>query len=139
WSVAAIGHSLVGSITGFYTARVSLGLGEGGNFPSAIKAVALWFPKRERALATSVFNAGTNMGAIVAPAVVPLIAAKWGWQSAFVAAGIAGFLWLLLWLPFYDVPERIKNLSASELEHIRSDTAGKLEEGGKVSWLSLLG
>jgi ACS family hexuronate transporter-like MFS transporter len=138
WSVAAIGHALVSSVGGFVVARFALGLGEGGNFPSAIKAVALWFPKKERALATSIFNSGTNVGAIIAPAVVPWIAFTWGWQAAFVAAGIAGFTWLFLWFPFYNVPEKIKRLSAAELAHIRSDADGA---GGneKVPWLSLLG
>ena len=123
WSVAAAGHALVGSVQGFFNARVALGLGEAGNFPAAIKAVALWFPKRERAFATSIFNSGTNVGAIIAPAVIPWVAFNWGWRAAFVAAGIAGFAWLLCWLPFYDVPEKIRHLSAGELAHIRSDAA----------------
>jgi ACS family hexuronate transporter-like MFS transporter len=138
WSIAAIGHALVGSIGGFYTARIALGLGEGGNFPAAIKAVALWFPKKERALATSLFNAGTNVGAIAAPALVPLIVAAWGWQAAFVAAGIAGFMWLLLWMPFYNVPEQIKGMTAGELAHIRSDAPDAGGDGGKVPWLAVL-
>jgi MFS transporter, ACS family, hexuronate transporter len=142
WSLAALGHALVRSVGGFFVARAALGLGEGGNFPAAIKAVALWFPKRERAYATSLFNAGTNVGAIVAPAVVPWLAAAWGWQSAFIAAGIAGFLWLFLWIPFYDVPDRVKRISQSEMAHIHSDpqeirNAGEPER--KVSWITLLG
>lgn len=137
WSVAAMGHALVSTVGGFFTARVCLGLGEGGNFPSAIKAVALWFPKKERALATSIFNSGTNVGAIIAPAIVPWIAFTWGWQAAFIAAGIAGFLWLLLWLPFYNIPEKIKNLKVSELEYIRSDLDEK-ENTEKIPWLVLL-
>jgi ACS family hexuronate transporter-like MFS transporter len=136
WSVAAMGHALVSSVGGFFAARVALGLGEGGNFPSAIKAVALWFPKKERALATSIFNSGTNVGAIIAPAVVPWIAYTWGWQAAFIAAGIAGFLWLLLWIPFYDAPEKIKRVSPAELQHIRSDADEKGTE--KIPWLTLL-
>src|SRR6266436_1856125 len=87
WSLAAISHSLVGSIGGFFNARIALGLSEGGNFPSAIKVVALWFPKRERAFATSIFNAGANVGAIIAPAVIPLIAYSLGWKWAFIFAG----------------------------------------------------
>ena len=94
WSVAAISHALVFSVGGFINARIFLGLGEGGNFPSAIKAVALWFPKKERALATSIFNSGTNVGAIIAPAIVPAIALNWGWHWAFIIAGIAGFAWM---------------------------------------------
>ena len=139
WSVAAIAHGLVGSVQGFFNARVALGLGEGGNFPSAIKATALWFPKRERALATSIFNSGTNVGAIIAPAVVPVIATKWGWQAAFVAAGIAGFLWLFLWIPFYNTPARTKALGTEERAYIESDRDEKpSQEAGRVSWFQLL-
>src|SRR3954453_7611537 len=94
WSLAAMGHAFVGSLSGFVMARVALGLGEGGNFPAAIKAVALWFPKRERALATALFNSGANVGAIIAPAVIPWLAFTWGWRFAFVAAGLAGLVWL---------------------------------------------
>jgi ACS family hexuronate transporter-like MFS transporter len=121
WSVAAAGHALVGSAAGFITARACLGLGEAGNFPSAIKAVALWFPKRERAFATSIFNAGTNAGALIAPAVIPWLAFTFGWHSAFIAAAIAGGLWLFLWLPFYDTPDKSKRVSRAELAHILSD------------------
>jgi ACS family hexuronate transporter-like MFS transporter len=126
WSLSAIGHSLVGSVNGFFAARVALGVSEGGNFPSAIKAIALWFPKKERAFATSIFNAGTNVGAIVAPAMIPAIALTLGWRWAFVLAGVAGFLWLLFWLPLYDVPEKRPNLTRTEYELIHSDK----EEGG---------
>ena len=137
WSLAAAGHALVGNISGFFVARACLGLGEGGNFPSAIKAVALWFPKRERAFATAIFNSGANVGAIIAPAIIPWLAFTWGWRSAFVAAGIAGMLWLALWIPFYDVPEKIQGLTRSELDHIRSDPAD-LGNAGKVRWRTLL-
>jgi ACS family hexuronate transporter-like MFS transporter len=137
WSVAALGHALVGSVGGFMGARIALGLGEGGNFPSAIKAVALWFPKRERALATSIFNSGTNVGAIIAPAIVPWIAFTWGWQAAFIAAGIAGFLWLFFWIPFYDLPEKIARVSAGERALIKSDS-DEVETHEKVRWLQLL-
>jgi ACS family hexuronate transporter-like MFS transporter len=136
WSLAAAGHALVSSVSGFAVARIALGLGEGGNFPSAIKAVALWFPKRERAFATALFNSGTNVGAIVAPALIPKVAELWGWQSAFVAAGIAGFLWLFLWLPLYDVPERIKRLTQGELAHIRSD-ADDQAVAARMGWLQI--
>ena len=136
WSVAAIGHALVGSVSGFINARIALGLGEGGNFPSAIKAVALWFPRKERAFATALFNSGTNVGAIVAPAVIPAIAAAWGWRSAFVAAGIVGILWLALWIPLYEVPERARRLNKAELDYIQSDR--EVEQTTKMSWGSLL-
>jgi ACS family hexuronate transporter-like MFS transporter len=137
WSLAAMGHSVVSTVTGFMIARASLGVSEGGNFPSAIKATAQWFPKRERAYATSIFNAGTNVGAIVAPALVPWIAYTWGWQMAFIAAGVAGFLWLLLWIPFYDKPENSKRLGAAERELIESDREEQ-NETQKVSWTRLL-
>jgi ACS family hexuronate transporter-like MFS transporter len=137
WSLAAAGHALVGSMGGFIAARAALGLGEAGNFPSAIKAVALWFPKRERAFATSIFNAGTNAGALLAPAIIPLMALKFGWQSTFVAAGIAGLLWLFLWIPFYEVPEKSRYVNTAEIAYIQSD---KDEQGvqEKVPWISLL-
>src|SRR6187401_1950797 len=151
WSIAALGHGFVGSVGGFFRARVALGVSEGGNFPSAIKAVALWFPKSERAFATALFNSGANVGAVLAPAIVPFVAATWGWQSAFVLAGCAGLLFLALWLPFYDVPERVTRLSADELAHIRADRGeadaadalgtGKPTSGaaaGVQTWFSLL-
>jgi MFS transporter, ACS family, aldohexuronate transporter len=121
WSVAAMGHALVGSVAGFFAARTALGLSEGGNFPAAIKTVALWFPRRERALATAIFNAGANVGAIVAPAVVPAIALTLGWRWAFIFAGLAGLLWLLLWLPFYDVPRKRRGVTAGELALIEEN------------------
>ncbi|HYQ17761.1 MAG TPA: MFS transporter [Polyangiaceae bacterium] len=143
WSLAALGHGFVGSVSGFFRARVLLGVSEGGNFPSAIKAVALWFPKSERALATALFNSGANVGAILAPAIVPFVAATWGWQSAFVLAGAAGLLFLLLWWPFYDVPEKARRLSGPELSHIRADIdepsqSNEQARGGVATWLSLL-
>ncbi len=123
WSLAAMSHALVGSVAGFAGARFALGLGEGGNFPSAIKAVATWFPPAERAYATALFNAGSNVGAIVAPAVVPWLALNFGWRSAFVAAGVAGLIWLFFWIPGYDLPERVRRLDPAELPHIRGDAA----------------
>ena len=138
WSVSAAAHALVGSVGGFISARVALGLGEAGNFPSAIKAVALWFPKRERAFATSIFNAGTNAGALIAPAVIPWMAYRFGWQSCFVAAGIVGLLWLFLWVPFYDVPEKCRRVGAAEAVLIRSDREDEHTQE-RVPWLRLLG
>jgi ACS family hexuronate transporter-like MFS transporter len=137
WSLAAMGHAFVSSVSGFVMARAALGLGEGGNFPSAIKATTLWFPKRERAFATSIFNSGANVGAIVAPAVVPWIAYSYGWQMAFIAAGIAGLLWLLLWLPFYNNPEISKRVSKSELDIINSDRETE-QATSRISWSDLL-
>lgn len=138
WSIAAMCHGFVSSVRGFMIARLSLGLGEGGNFPSAIKATALWFPKRERAFATSIFNAGTNAGAIVAPALVPWIALSYGWEMAFIAAGGLGFIWLIFWIPLYNVPEKIKKLTDAEYQYISSDAEDPAEKNKKVSWSSLL-
>jgi len=136
WSFAAAAHALVGTVAGFGFARAALGISEGGNFPAAVKAVALWFPKRERALATSIFNSGTNVGAIIAPAIVPAMALAWGWQSAFIAAGILGLLWLFLWIPFYDVPEKCSRVSAAEMNLILSDPKD-LGGDAKVRWRDL--
>ncbi|HEY4392719.1 MAG TPA: MFS transporter [Polyangia bacterium] len=139
WSLAAISHALVGSVNGFFAARFALGLGEGGNFPSAIKAVAIWFPPRERAYATALFNSGSNVGAIIAPAIVPWLAFTFGWRSAFVAAGIAGLIWIAFWLPFYDVPEKVAKLGPGELAHIRSEDGAAAAGGGApIGWLEIL-
>ena len=122
WSLCAMGHALVGSVNGFFMARIALGVSEGGNFPSAVKAVALWFPKRERAFATSIFNAGTNVGAIIAPAMIPAIALSFGWRWTFVLAGLAGFVWLFFWFPMYGTPDdRRAKLTEGEFAHIHSD------------------
>jgi ACS family hexuronate transporter-like MFS transporter len=137
WSLAAMAHALVGSVGGFLWARVALGLGEGGNFPAAIKATAIWFPKKERALATSLFNSGANVGAILAPAIVPWLAFKFGWQSAFLAAGVVGFLWLFLWMPWFETPDKKRALSKEELAWIQSDGEGV--QAQKIPWGQLLG
>ena len=137
WSLAAMGHAMVGSVGGFLWARVALGLGEGGNFPAAIKATAIWFPKKERALATSLFNSGANVGAILAPAIVPWLAFKFGWHSAFLAAGAVGFLWLFLWIPWFETPEKKPALSKKELAWIQSD--GVEVHARKIPWGQLLG
>ena len=142
WSLAAVGHAFVKSTTGFIVARASLGLTEAGNFPSAIKTVAEWFPKKERALATGIFNSGTNIGAIIAPLSVPFIASEWGWKWAFIITGSFGFVWLVLWLIMYEIPSRHKKLSTEEFDYIHSDkdeTATKGIEEQKVSWFKLLG
>ena len=138
WSISAAAHALVGSIGGFFTARVALGVSEGGNFPAAIKVVALWFPQRERAFATAIFNSGANVGAIIAPAAIPLIAYSLGWRWAFVFAGAAGLLWLPFWFAFYDAPERRKGVSPSELDLIKSDTAQESATDRPMGWIRSL-
>jgi ACS family hexuronate transporter-like MFS transporter len=138
WSVAAMGHALAKGALGFGFWRALLGVSESGNFPAAIKTVAEWFPKKERALATGIFNSGTNVGAIVAPLAVPAIVVAWGWQAAFVITGAIGFVWLALWFAFYELPERHKKVTASELAYINSDTDEQAESTEKVSWTKLL-
>lgn len=130
------------SVTGFVVARLVLGMGESANFPAAIKATAEYFPKKERALATGIFNSGSNVGAILAPLTVPWLAYNYGWQSTFVIIGSLGFLWLVVWLIFYDKPEEQKRLSQEEYSYIQSDTVYDLqpvdEKKEKISWVKLL-
>src|SRR5215813_12538227 len=121
WSVAAMAHAAATSAFLFGVARALLGLGEAANFPACIKTVAEWFPKRERAHATGIFNSGANIGAVIVPLVVPWMAARWGWQSAFIATGALGFVWLFFWLAIYRSPEEHPAVSASELHLIQSD------------------
>ncbi len=123
WSIAAMAHAGVRSVVGFASARFALGLGESGNFPAAIKSVAEWFPKKERALATGIFNSGSNIGAIVAPLLVPWLTLTYGWQAAFLVTGILGLLWLALWIPLYGAPDRHRRVSPAELAYIQSDPA----------------
>jgi ACS family hexuronate transporter-like MFS transporter len=131
WSLAAMGHALARSVFGFGVARFFLGLGEAGNFPAAIKTAAEWFPKKERALATGIFNSGTNVGALVTPLVVPWITLTWGWRAAFIVTGAIGFIWLVAWLALYSRPEEHKRISKSELDYIQSDPPDPVV---KVSW-----
>jgi MFS transporter, ACS family, aldohexuronate transporter len=160
WSLAAVGHAVADSITGFTLPalvidaklgfsvltltgaaagfalmRFLLGLGEAANFPASIKAVAEWFPKKERALATGIFNSGSNLGALLTPLVVPWIALTWGWEWAFIGTGLTGILWVVLWLFYYRTPELHPRVTSAELAYIRSDPA---EELTKSSTWSLL-
>jgi ACS family hexuronate transporter-like MFS transporter len=122
---------------GFVVARSGLGVGEAGNFPSAIKAVAEWFPKKERALATGIFNSGANIGAVVAPIMVPLLLSSFGWRMAFLITGSLGFIWLIFWLVLYEIPSRKKGLGKAEFDYIHSDEEAT-PSGAKVSWSKLL-
>ena len=156
WSIAAITHAaadwfpalhvptvlinppaivlLSGAAAGFALARFALDLGEAGSFPAAIKTVAEWFPKKERALATGIFNSGSNVGAVITPLVVPWITLQWGWQWAFIATGAIGFFWLIFWLPLYRAPENHPRLSSAELNYIRSDPP---EPSTPIPWKKL--
>ena len=138
WSLAAMGHAFAKGGFGFGFWRALLGVSESGNFPAAIKTVAEWFPKRERALATGIFNSGTNVGAIVAPLAVPAMATAWGWQSAFIITGAIGFIWIILWFIYYEVPEKQRRLSTVELEFIKSDIDEAHESEKPIPWLKLL-
>ncbi len=140
WSLAAMVHAFVSTTGGFMIARGLLGIGEAGNFPAAIKTVAEWFPRKERALATGLFNSGASVGAIVAPVLVPLLLASFGWQWAFIITGALGFIWLVCWIVFYALPARMPGLSAAELQHINSDEEENTgQENKAVSWGKLFG
>lgn len=135
WSLAAAAHALASTPMGFGVARFFLGLGEAGNFPAAIKTTAEWFPRSERAFATGIFNAGSNIGALIAPLLVPVLVLNYGWQAAFIITGLAGLVWLVFWWPLYREPEKHPRVSPAELAHIRSDGA---EPAERVPWLGLL-
>lgn len=136
WSIAAAAHALAHGTLTFMAARFALGIGESGNFPAAIKTTAEWFPRRERATATGIFNAGSNIGSIVAPAVVPIIALNLSWRAAFLMTGLAGLAWIAFWLPLYRRPTEHPRVSPGELAHIQSDPP---DPAVRVSWLQLLG
>ncbi len=141
WSVAAVAHALATNTFGFMIARGALGITEAGNFPAAIKTVAEWFPKKERALATGIFNSGSNIGAIIAPLTVPFIAKNWGWQWAFILTGLVGFIWLIFWFLVYEVPKKHKKLLQPEYDYIHRDADEKIEEdtnAPKLTWAKLL-
>ncbi|UHG92867.1 MFS transporter [Spirosoma oryzicola] len=121
WSIAGMLHAVARSVFGFSMARVGLGIGEAGNYPAAVKTVAEWFPKKERALATGLFNAGTSIGVVVAVLVVPWILTQYGWQNVFWITGALGFVWLIAWLIFYDIPTRQPRLTSEEYQYIVSD------------------
>ncbi len=143
WSLAAIGHALVNSTFGFIIARSALGLSEAGNFPAAIKTVAEWFPKKERAFATGIFNSGAAIGAIAAPLTVPFIAKSLGWKWAFIITGAVGLIWLIVWFLTYESPSKHKKLGKAEYDYIHSDadeisSTDNNEVKIKISWLKLL-
>jgi ACS family hexuronate transporter-like MFS transporter len=144
WSLAAIVHAFAKNVFGFAAARAALGFTEAGNFPAAIKTTAEWFPKKERAFATGLFNSGANIGAIVAPLTVPFIAVTFGWQWAFIITGILGFFWLIFWQKYYHTPAAHPKITPDELAYINSDIepvamneAPKAEK--KYTWGMLLG
>jgi ACS family hexuronate transporter-like MFS transporter len=135
WSVASMAHAACGSLLSFGVARSALGFGESGVFPASIKTVAEWFPQKERALATGIFNAGSNAGAILTPFVVPWITAVYGWRAAFIFTGALGFVWLILWLLLYRKPEEHPLLSKPELEYIIADRPPALP---RTKWIKII-
>ncbi len=135
WTIAHMAHALVTSTVGFTWVRIPMGLGESGLFPCALKAATEWFPRSERAFAIGVFNAGSNVGAIVAPFIVPIITIAWGWQMAFILTGLLTVLWLAAWLTWYRKPREMKSISRAELSHIESDPQ---EAQRPVAWSRLL-
>jgi MFS transporter, ACS family, hexuronate transporter len=137
WSLSAMGHALASTVMEFGFARFFLGLGESGNFPAAIKAVAEWFPQKERSLATGIFNSGANVGAILAPAIVPWVTLRWGWHAAFLTTGLLSVLWILWWLRYYRTPADYPALTAEALLNIYQEPAVGL--GPPFSWRRLLG
>lgn len=140
WSLAAMAHALARSTMGFATARVMLGFGEAGNFPVAIKAIAEWFPKKERALATGIFNSGTNIAAFFGPPLIAWIFTTYGWQEAFIWTGAIGFIWLIFWFWFYEIPSHQKRLGAAEYQYIHSDPGEEVKDQSRhFSWGRLIG
>jgi ACS family hexuronate transporter-like MFS transporter len=135
WTVAHMAHALVTSTAGFTWVRIPMGLGESGLFPCTLAATAEWFPKRERALAIGIFNAGSNVGAIIAPFIVPVITIVWGWKMAFILTGFLTFVWLAAWLIWYRRPREMPSLSSAELAYIESEPQ---EAQRPVAWSKLL-
>jgi len=135
WSLAAMAHAAMRSVAGFQAARFALGLAEGGNFPAAVKTVSEWFPRSERALATGIFNAGSNVGALITPLLVPWLTVKFGWPAAFLVTGTLGFVWLVGWVSVYRAPDQHRWLSAREWAHIRQDPP---DPPVRLGWLQLV-
>jgi ACS family hexuronate transporter-like MFS transporter len=136
WSLSAMGHALANTVLEFGIARFCLGLGESGNFPAAIKTVAEWFPQSERSLATGIFNSGANLGAILAPLIVPWVTIRYGWHAAFLVTGAFSALWILWWFSKYRKPADHPTLTSAELRHIYKEAAEQM--GPSTPWIKLL-
>jgi ACS family hexuronate transporter-like MFS transporter len=136
WSFAGMAHALAKGVFSFAAARFALGLGEAANFPAAVKSVAEWFPKKERALATGLFNSGSTVGAIIAPVIVSGITLAFGWKWAFIVTGALGFIWVVLWSVYYREPSKNQKLSKSEFEYINQDTE-ETTESKPIKWIEL--
>src|SRR5580700_9473051 len=136
WGLASMGHSLASSALGFGVARFALGFGEAGMFPAAMKTIAQWFPKAERALATGLFNSGTTAGAVIAPMAIPIVVHAAGPRAAFVATGVLDMFWVVLWLAIYAPAQEHPRVTARELSYIRSEP---IEASAKIPWRHLIG
>lgn len=134
WSISGMFHAVARSVTGFSIARIGLGIGEAGNFPAGMKAVAEWFPKKERALATGIFNAGTSIGVVVALLIAPWILVRYGWQEVFWITGALGFIWLILWLLLYEIPARQKRITTDELALITQGQENEVKVSRSIQW-----
>ena len=135
WTVAHMAHAGASSVLSFTLVRFGLGIGEAGNFPAGLKAVAEWYPKRERALAVGIFNAGTNIGAVITPLIVPVVTLAYGWRAAFLITGLFSVIWIIVWLIVYKRPAEQPKVSAAELAYIQSDPP---DPAKTMPWLSLL-
>ena len=136
WSVAAMCHAFAGTAWEFAAARFFLGVGEAGNFPAAIKTVAEWFPRRERSFATGIFNSGSNVGAIVAPLLVPWVTVRFGWHAAFLITGLIGMFWIMPWYRWYRRPSEHRSVTREELLYLAQDSKSEVTE--PIPWLRLL-
>ncbi|WP_304188312.1 MFS transporter [Phenylobacterium aquaticum] len=135
WQIAHIAHAGARDLSQFFLVRMALGVGEAGNFPAGVKAVTEWFPKKERALATGIFNAGSNIGAIITPIIAPLIMVAFGWRAAFIITGVIGLFWIIAWIAIYRSPAEHKKVTPGELAYIQQDPA---DPAAKIGWLSVL-
>ena len=136
WSIAGMAHAAARSVTGFAVARFALGIGESANFPAAVKGVAEWFPKKERAFAAGLFNSGSTVGAILAPIIVSGITLSFGWQWAFIITGALGFIWIIFWMAYYHKPEEHPKITVEELQYINQDSDEKTVEKS-IRWIEL--
>jgi ACS family hexuronate transporter-like MFS transporter len=137
WSIAGMAHAAARGVVSFAVARFALGIGESANFPAAIKSVAEWFPKKDRAFATGLFNSGATVGAITAPIIVSAITLALGWQWAFIITGALGFIWVVLWLAYYHAPEKHPKVSKAELDYINQDEDGNNNSQQVFKWRDL--
>lgn len=139
WSVSAMLHAVVRTTLGFGIVRALLGLGESGNYPSAVKAVVDWFPKKERALANGFFDSGANIGAVLAPLIIPWLLGRYGWRPAFIITGALGLIWLVTWRIVFALPSKHKKVSREEVAYIHSDREATEETASRISWGKLFG